>query len=923
MDRVAEPDGTEEFQATVTNDNEITVEARTKVAPKVENAKEQHCGGCCLCIKVAPKVEIVIDTCGSHVKKGRNLIICIDGTANQFGNQNTNVIELYNLLLKDPEDEQLTWYNSGIGTYAEPHWRSLRYWLQVLLHKIDLAIAWNFDKTILGAYGWLAENYRKGDCIYLFGFSRGAFQVRALSAMIDQIGLIHKGNEMQIPFAYQLYARSGDAAQRVKKVGTSEHVSKTERFKKAFSREVKVHFVGAWDTVSSIGTARGKHTLPGTTEGMQHVCYFRHALALDERRVKFLPEYAWGGSAVDRSSNDATANQSRNLRGETKESDGGPPHTVETWFPGTHSDIGGGNRQNEGMDRSRPPLRWMVSEARAAGLRTREFDRELLAKEHIEIQESLTGVWHLFELLPFLRLTYTVRPEGSSVRTLTRRPHCWASRKIHHGQKIHPAVLVEEMRESYLPQARLALQGPRSLLARLRSDKHGREMFWDTIRKDGLNNADGWLLGDLSSSARVAVRHLVKRDDKSLIEQIMGFKNGPQALTGAFVEVLEEDSHQGDDQSTTRPSICQISDDNKCDLLGRVLQSTHTSCDGTYVPMKVIKPFVDSLLTQGTEEHKRVARKFLQLFSDMCILQLKGHTLYVTSVAFTPDCKHVVSGSWDNTIRIWDAATGQGVREPLRGHNGWIWSVAVSADSQRIVSGSDDHTVRIWDARTRQEVAPSPLRGSTYPLSVAISPDGSRIVAGSADGMIHVWDAETGESTIPPLKGHEDWVRSVVISPDGNRIVSGSHDCTVRVWDIRSGAEVKRMTGNMRLVRSVAISPDGSKIVSGSADETVRIWDAKTGQQVGKPLLGHTYDVNSVVFSPDGRQIVSGSDDRTIRIWDVETGKQVGKPLKGHTYSVKSVAISSDGKLIASGSGDNTIRIWDGELALSADLVED
>ncbi|TFK27913.1 WD40 repeat-like protein [Coprinopsis marcescibilis] len=409
------------------------------------------------------------------------------------------------------------------------------------------------------------------------------------------------------------------------------------------------------------------------------------------------------------------------------------------------------------------------------------------------------------------------------------------------------------------------------------------------IRKDGLRNADGWLREDLSSSARIAVQHFVNRiDGNSIIEQIVGFENGPQALIGAVIETLEEDSHQGVDQPTTRPSIWQISDDKKVYVLDQALQSAHTSGDGTYVLMKVIKPFVDGLLARGTEEYMRVARKFLQLCSDMCILQRKGHTYHVTSVAFTPDCKCAFSGSGDKTIRIWDAATGQGVRETLRGQEYRILSVAVSSDGQRIISGSDDSTVRIWDAQTGQEVAPSPLRGDTYLSSVAISPDGSRIIAGSADGTIHVWDAETGKRVIPPLKGHEDYVRSVAIS--------------------RGTEVIPKMTGHASSVWSVAISLNGSKIVSGSADETVRIWDEKTGQQVGEPLRGHTDWVNSVVFSPDGRRIVCGSDDRTIRIWDVETGKQVGKPLKGHIGPVYSVQISSDGKLIASGSDDETIN---------------
>ena len=118
------------------------------------------------------------------------------------------------------------------------------------------------------------------------------------------------------------------------------------------------------DTVSSIGIARGKKMLPRTIDGMKHVCFFRHALALDERRVKFLPEYAYGGSAtgeksddknpssVNHGSSEQSDNPSTRNEGETTKgispSDGVDgsqcmnkvhPHTLEVWFAGTHSDM--------------------------------------------------------------------------------------------------------------------------------------------------------------------------------------------------------------------------------------------------------------------------------------------------------------------------------------------------------------------------------------------------------------------------------------------------------------------------------------------------------------------------------------------------------------------------------------------------------
>ncbi|KAF8517054.1 hypothetical protein BU17DRAFT_50258 [Hysterangium stoloniferum] len=309
-------------------------------------------------------------------KTRRNLIVCIDGTSNQFGKKkfynvlglalhNTNVIELYSQLVKD-EGTQLTYYNSGIGTYAKPSWKSLSYLKQVVYNKIDLAIAWNFEKIVISAYRWLADNYQDGDKIYLFGFSHGAYQVRVLAGMIDKVGLIYKGNEEQIPFAYELYADP-----------RSDPLNLAKRFKDTFSKKgVRVHFIGVWDTVSSIGIVRGPN-LPGTVK-LDHTCYFRHALALDERRVKFLPEYACGGVMVDESK----SQQRQKI-----------PHIKEVWFPGTHSDI-------------HPSFLWMSFEAVWAGLK---LDRSNVAWKWDELgsmRESLTLPWQILEYLPMTQLSY-------------------------------------------------------------------------------------------------------------------------------------------------------------------------------------------------------------------------------------------------------------------------------------------------------------------------------------------------------------------------------------------------------------------------------------------------------------------------------------------------------------------------------------
>ncbi len=284
---------------------------------------------------------------------------------------------------------------------------------------------------------------------------------------------------------------------------------------------------------------------------------------------------------------------------------------------------------------------------------------------------------------------------------------------------------------------------------------------------------------------------------------------------------------------------------------------------------------------------------------------LKGHTDYVWSVAFSPDGALLASGSGDDTIRLWDATTGQHIRT-LTGHTASVWSVAFSPDGALLASGSGDDTIRLWDATTGQHIRT--LTGHTYWVSsVAFSPaDGSLLASGSGDNTIRLWDATTGQH-IRTLTGHTDWVNSVAFSPaDGSLLASGSSDNTIRLWDATTGQHIRTLTGHTDWVRSVSFSPDGSLLASGSSDKTIRLWDATTGQHI-RTLTGHTDRVRSVSFSPDGSMLASGSSDKTIRLWDATTGQHI-RTLTGHTDRVRSVSFSPDGSMLASGSSDKTIR---------------
>ncbi|KAH7927177.1 hypothetical protein BV22DRAFT_1007450 [Leucogyrophana mollusca] len=328
--------------------------------------------------------------CGS--KEGsRNLVICIDGTSNKFGKKNTNIIELYSQVCKT--DEQLTYYNSGVGTSAKPtgSWRNLTTVGRWVTDTIDLAIAWNMEKIIMKAYRWLSDVYKDGDKIYLFGFSRGAYLVRALAGMIHEVGLILPGNKEQIPLWVRLPLCCNPPSPTAgHPPSNSDLKPPTARelasvFKSTFSRKhVRVHFIGVWDTVSSVGIIRHR-TLPSTTTSKEHFCYFRHALALDERRVKFQPDYIFGTKA-DQSTD-----------GDVK----------EVWFAGSHSDV-----YNHKLESGDIPLLWMRNEANIAGLQLvpKETTWKLTDLEKKTI-ESLTPWWWLLEIAPFERRMYANDPE--------------------------------------------------------------------------------------------------------------------------------------------------------------------------------------------------------------------------------------------------------------------------------------------------------------------------------------------------------------------------------------------------------------------------------------------------------------------------------------------------------------------------------
>jgi len=181
-----------------------------------------------------------------------------------------------------------------------------------------------------------------------------------------------------------------------------------------------------------------------------------------------------------------------------------------------------------------------------------------------------------------------------------------------------------------------------------------------------------------------------------------------------------------------------------------------------------------------------------------------GHTNWVTSVALSPSGEQVLTGSRDNTARLWDAQTGE-LKHALQGHT----SVAFSPSGEQVLTGSWNNTALLWDVQTGE--LRHLLQGHTSVVtSMALSPNREQVLTGSRDNTARLWDAQTGELK-HALQGHTDWVTSVAFSPSGEQVLTGSRDNTARLWDVQMGELRHSLQGHTDWVTSVAFNPSGSK----------------------------------------------------------------------------------------------------------------
>ncbi len=283
----------------------------------------------------------------------------------------------------------------------------------------------------------------------------------------------------------------------------------------------------------------------------------------------------------------------------------------------------------------------------------------------------------------------------------------------------------------------------------------------------------------------------------------------------------------------------------------------------------------------------------------------------------------------DNTVREWDALTGQ---ETLRARNfrDGIRAAAFSPDGNYAVLAGEckwedgawsiaaNSVLHLWDLQKDAEVRSfEGPKGKV--MSLAFSPDGTKVLSGWNDNSIHLWDRATGNHSQFD-NNHQKGVTCVAFSPDGLYALSGSADKTVRLWDVKKGTEKKLFSGHKDEVWAVAFSPDNKQIVSaggprqaGEGDCDIRLWNVASGQEERR-FQGHKSMVFCLAFSRDGRRLLSGGHDKTVRLWQVAGDTPVANEVAqftGNKGDVRAVAFFPDGRRALSGGEGKELLAWD------------
>lgn len=287
---------------------------------------------------------------------------------------------------------------------------------------------------------------------------------------------------------------------------------------------------------------------------------------------------------------------------------------------------------------------------------------------------------------------------------------------------------------------------------------------------------------------------------------------------------------------------------------------------------------------------------------------LSGPNGSILTAEWSPDGRLIAAGAADNTVWLWEAATGRKVAE-FRGHTDAVTAVRWSPDGQTLASGGLDWRIRLWDVARQSEMAAlSDFRFSA--IRLAWRPDGKVLAAGGGDGRVVLWDVARRVQAKPVIRSLDNRVLALAWRPDGKALAVAGRDTRVFVWDTTSGKTLAVLPAGLKGVPAIAWSPDGKRLAMAStvSPGQIEICDARS-RLVTARLTGHTDIVGWIAWHSGGR-LASGGLDGTARVWDPEAGQQIDCfTTDAKTNPIHSVAWRPDGTAIAIGLAKGTVVI--------------
>lgn len=277
----------------------------------------------------------------------------------------------------------------------------------------------------------------------------------------------------------------------------------------------------------------------------------------------------------------------------------------------------------------------------------------------------------------------------------------------------------------------------------------------------------------------------------------------------------------------------------------------------------------------------------------------------VISAAYTPDAALLLTASFDQTVKIWDAHTGHAIRA-LPGHTDKVGAVRVTADGHYALTAGD-HTLRVWSLPGGRPVRVIDA-GPQQVFSADVSPDGKMVVSGNANGLAKLWTFQGEPIATLPHGGSR--VFSVAFTPDGSRIVTAGEEPNIKVWSVPDGKLLCALKAQAKSVSEVAVAPDGQILASGDDNNAVRIWHIGTCREMGiLPLF--TDEVWGLAFSPDGSMLVAGGKEPRLGVWAMPTMKlRQSISLNAALQGTMAIVFAPGGESLVTTHGAGTVDQW-------------